>query len=62
MGQLHSRTGTAPAAERELPAVERLGEDLEVRGLARLDVALKVAFERQTLKPIFYLIGYRLWV
>jgi hypothetical protein len=26
-------------------------------------VALQVAFERQTLKPVFfYLIGYRLWV
>jgi hypothetical protein len=25
-------------------------------------VALQVAFERQTLKPIFHLIGYRLWV
>jgi hypothetical protein len=25
-------------------------------------VALQVAFERQTLKPVFHLIGYRLWV
>jgi hypothetical protein len=25
-------------------------------------VALQVAFERQTLKPVFQLIGYRLWV
>jgi hypothetical protein len=25
-------------------------------------VALQVAFERQILKPVFYLIGYRLWV
>jgi hypothetical protein len=25
-------------------------------------VALQVAFERQTLKPGFHLIGYRLWV
>jgi hypothetical protein len=24
-------------------------------------VALQVAFERQTLKPVFQLIGYRLW-
>jgi hypothetical protein len=24
-------------------------------------VALQVAFERQTLKPVFHLIGYRLW-
>jgi hypothetical protein len=34
--------------------------------LLRLDrghgVALQVAFERQTLKPVFHLIGYRLWV
>jgi hypothetical protein len=27
-----------------------------------LSVALQVAFERQTLKPVFHLIGYRLWV
>jgi hypothetical protein len=25
-------------------------------------VALKVAFERRILKPVFHLIGYRLWV
>jgi hypothetical protein len=25
-------------------------------------VALQVAFERQTLKPVFHSIGYRLWV
>jgi hypothetical protein len=25
-------------------------------------VALQVAFERQTLKPVFHLIGFRLWV
>jgi hypothetical protein len=25
-------------------------------------VVLQVAFERQTLKPVFHLIGYRLWV
>jgi hypothetical protein len=25
-------------------------------------VAAQVAFERQTLKPAFHLIGYRLWV
>jgi hypothetical protein len=24
-------------------------------------VALQFAFERQTLKPVFHLIGYRLW-
>jgi hypothetical protein len=25
-------------------------------------VALQVAFERQFLKPVFHLIGYRFWV
>jgi hypothetical protein len=25
-------------------------------------VAVQVAFERQNLKPVFHLIGYRLWV
>jgi hypothetical protein len=33
------------------------GDGERVRG-----VALQVAFERQTLKPVFHLIGYRLWV
>jgi hypothetical protein len=28
---------------------------------ARRRVARQVAFERQTLKPVFHLIGYRLW-
>jgi hypothetical protein len=28
----------------------------------RRKVALQVAFERQSLKPVFQLIGYRLWV
>jgi hypothetical protein len=28
----------------------------------RLVVALQVEFERQTLKPVFHFIGYRLWV
>jgi hypothetical protein len=38
------------------------------RGVGRVEkpeprgVALQVAFERQTLKPAFHLIGYRLWV
>jgi hypothetical protein len=31
-------------------------------GLFTPGVALQVAFERQTLKPVFHLIGYRLWV
>jgi hypothetical protein len=42
----------------------RRGEP-EPRGVAHLqtrDVALQVAFERQTLKPVFHLIGVRLWV
>jgi hypothetical protein len=41
--------------------------DLELRqpslGLRRLRVvALQVAFERETLKPVFHLMGVRLWV
>jgi hypothetical protein len=31
-------------------------------GLPARGVALQAAFERQTLKPVFHLIGYRLWV
>jgi hypothetical protein len=34
---------------------------VSARGVER-GVALQVAFERQTLKPVFHLIGYRLWV
>jgi hypothetical protein len=49
-------------------APPRLGGEREalVEGVVddgrRRDVALQVAFERQTLKPAFHLIGYRLWV
>jgi hypothetical protein len=42
------------------------GQQLRLEGLhavvVRPGVALQVAFERQTLKPVFHLIGYRLWV
>jgi hypothetical protein len=38
----------------------RDAERAELAGL--LGVALQVEFERQTLKPVFHLIGYRLWV
>ena len=41
--------------------VERLGQLIVAAPLAR-DVALQVEFERQTLKPVFHLIGVRLWV
>jgi hypothetical protein len=34
----------------------------EAQACAVRGVALQVAFERQTLKPVFHLIGYRLWV
>jgi hypothetical protein len=40
-------------------------EQLEPKEVGQADhraVALQVAFERQTLKPVFHLIGYRLWV
>jgi hypothetical protein len=33
-----------------------------VQARAVRGVALQVAFERQILKPVFHLIGYRLWV
>ena len=44
---------------RRVERIPTLGGD--VRDVT-LDVALQVAFERQTLKPVFHLIGYRLWV
>jgi hypothetical protein len=49
MGQMNS---TCRAPPREL-AAERAGH---------LGLALQVEFERQTLKPVFHLIGFRLWV
>jgi hypothetical protein len=33
-----------------------------VGGTVHRGVALQVAFERETLKPVFHFIGYRLWV
>jgi hypothetical protein len=39
--------------------VERAQAQHAVGGLA---VALQVEFERQILKPVFHLIGFRLWV
>jgi hypothetical protein len=33
-----------------------------VGGVGRRVVALQVAFDRQTLKPVFHSIGVRLWV
>jgi hypothetical protein len=38
------------------------GYGVEEQRSGVLGVALQVAFERQTLKPFFHLIGYRLWV
>jgi hypothetical protein len=42
----------------ELRAALELADD----GLRSRIVAVQVAFERQTLKPVFHLIGDRLWV
>jgi hypothetical protein len=65
MGQLDS-TCSAPPHEVELAVVERLPQrvaHLEADVFqSSLGVALQVAFERQTLKPVFHLIEYRLWV
>jgi hypothetical protein len=60
-GQLESTAVQPhPGADNELHLV--IGHfDLFVR-LLILVVALQVAFERKTLKPVFQLIGYRLWV
>jgi hypothetical protein len=48
------RNSVRPPGRPHAPAA-RLGPRLRA-------VALQVAFERQTLKPVFHLIGYRLWV
>jgi hypothetical protein len=51
MGQLDSTCSAPPYR------LNACHSDLLIQG-----VALQVAFERQTLKPVFQLIGYRLWV
>jgi hypothetical protein len=76
MGQLDS-TCRAPPRHPALPVFdvdvvnlqvirEARGVDAEVQvheaGAQLRVVALQVAFERQTLKPGFHLIGFRLWV
>jgi hypothetical protein len=40
----------------------KLTRSLQAPGSNHRAVALQVAFERQTLKPVLRLIGYRLWV
>jgi hypothetical protein len=64
MGQLHS-TCRAPPRQHAVLRRRRFphrGElYAELRNASRV-VALQVEFERQTLKPVFHLIGYRLWV
>jgi hypothetical protein len=54
MGQLDSTAVQPPHldGERDVVRVAR----------KRRGVALQIAIERQTLKPVFRLIGYRLWV
>jgi hypothetical protein len=62
MGQLDS-TCRAPPRHHEVPRLLQRLEHLHAVGVAQhRGVALQVAFERQTLKPVFHLIGYRLWV
>jgi hypothetical protein len=40
----------------------RVGVDSRAQGIYRRGVALQVEFERRILKPVFHLIGFRLWV
>jgi hypothetical protein len=64
MGQLDSMCRAPPqqvlcqrlvVVQEGVVVAHRLGAEVH-------DVALQAAFERQTLKPVFHLIGYRLWV
>jgi hypothetical protein len=50
-------TCRAPPREVHLDELDVLPE-----GGVHHGVALQVAFERQILKPVFHLIGFRLWV
>jgi hypothetical protein len=54
------RKGRSPDTPHPRPRIRRRGK--RRRRTGTLLVALQVAFERQTLKPVFHLIGYRLWV
>jgi hypothetical protein len=56
MGQLDS-TCRAPPRVMSVSRSEQAVRDDNPRS-----VALQVEFERQILKPVFHLIGYRLWV
>jgi hypothetical protein len=58
MGQLDS---TCSAPPRQVPEELLLLDGVLQRQVIQ-DVAVQVAFERQTLKPVFHFIGYRLWV
>jgi hypothetical protein len=49
--------GQGESAVRRPAAVPR-----QLGDLRRHDVALQVEFERRILKPVFHLIGFRLWV
>jgi hypothetical protein len=68
MGQLDSNvqspTFTAPGAFLVEPVqvIAELDGGPDDQRAREHDVALQVAFERQTLKAVFHLIGYRLWV
>jgi hypothetical protein len=48
-------------AEQPLRAAD-VHRRLAVAQVPPLDVALQVEFEKQILKPVFHLIGFRLWV
>jgi hypothetical protein len=70
MGQLDSNVQSPTAAASRLSRVSNSAATAEEGGGASSNrvmsasraVAVQVAFERQTLKPVFHLIGYSLWV
>jgi hypothetical protein len=63
MGQLDSNVQRPTAAQRGArQQLARHRVQQRRRVVRPRAVALQVAFERQTLKPVFHLIGYRLWV
>jgi hypothetical protein len=58
MGQLDSNVQSpTPKRTNPNPLPRPVAGSVTTRG-----VALQVAFERRTWKPVFHLIGYRLWV
>jgi hypothetical protein len=62
MGQLDSNVQSPTTKRKSTHTNARIPAPQNDPLFIHRSVALQVAFERQTLKPVFHLIGFRLWV